>query len=80
MPNNLKQRYWGVECEECDSAVPVLEYEPDMDRRNPDEFEATCLKCQSKHVYVESDLGVHRLLRIPAFIPFKGFSNSERPD
>ena len=38
-----KQQYWCVQCDECDGAIPVLEYDPDKDRLNPQAFEAACL-------------------------------------
>jgi hypothetical protein len=69
-----------VQCDECDAAIPVLEYAPDKDRQNPEEFEATCLKCRAKLAYVEDDLDVYRTVRVPAFIPVNGFSNVQHPD
>jgi hypothetical protein len=75
-----KQQYWCVQCDECDGAIPVLEYDPDKDRLNPQAFEAACSNCGAKLAYVEGDLDVYRTVRVPGFIPVNGFSNVERPD
>jgi hypothetical protein len=71
----MRQEYWCVVCEDCDTAIPLLEVDPKKQIRHPREFQAICLICKSQATYEGDELVVRKLERIPSFIASDGFLN-----
>lgn len=72
-------QYWSVSCKNCNAAIPLLEYDPTKQIRNPTEFQATCRRCPAAtatSVFDESELHIELLNTVPAFVPAEGFSNA----
>jgi hypothetical protein len=68
--------YWIVVCENCITAIPLLEYDPKKHRQGPAEFQATCPRCKQSAMFRESEIEPPRQMGVLAgFVPVKGFQN-----
>ena len=72
------KEYWCVVCENCNAAVPLLEYDPEKQLQNPYDFQATCLRCKSTSAFDETELERHHIEAVAAFVPAEGFRNISR--
>jgi len=69
------KEYWCVVCESCKAAIPLLEYDPQKQLRNPHDFQAACVGCNSTSAFDEEELEVRRIETVTAFVPVEGFRN-----
>jgi hypothetical protein len=71
--------YYCVECtnEKCKELIPLLEYDPKKQRKNPPEFKAKCPVCGHANLYDDIWLQVSMVRRVEGFAAAWGFRNVE---
>jgi hypothetical protein len=69
------KEYWCVICENCKAVIPLLESDPKKRRQNPQEFQATCLRCKSASAFDVTELELRQIEPAVWFHSQEGFSN-----
>ena len=72
-----ESNFYCVKCvsEGCDHLIPLLQYEPERQRRNPAEFRVQCPLCGKSNLYNDTEVQIGPARRIEGFVPVKGLRN-----
>ena len=72
--------FYCVQCanEDCKHQIPLLEYHPNEQRKNPPEFRAKCSFCGAMNLYHETEVNIGTARRGEGSVPAKGFRNVKR--
>src|SRR6516162_5144378 len=72
--------FYCVQCanEDCKHQIPLLEYHPNEQRKNPPEFRVKCSFCGAMNLYHDAEVNIGTARRGEGSVPLKGFRNVNR--